>query len=387
MRIAIILFLLFINGILSAQVKFDMPLKGTPGKDFYIVNYVDHDTSKGLQDPFCGDKTYDGHQGTDMVLRSWKQADSGVEVYAVADGYVYKTNDGMFDRNKHGNNLGLGNYIAINHNNEVYSYYGHLRNGSIKVKYGDFVSAGQMIGYVACSGNCTDPHLHLEVYDNYGLRDPFEGKCQSTATLWNSQPLYDTSTKLIETGFVPYLPNLDTLRERYLVKDTFDINDTIVCFWALMQGLKKGDSSRVDWYTPSGQFWYSYAYQHSSDLWYAYTWTYINRPPVNIPGKWTAKYYVKGKLITSQIFYFSALNGITNNEKQAEDIRIFPNPATNEITIENAPREAFQYKIINPEGKILQAGTLNSNKLSISGLKPGVYYLSIKGVMTLLIRQ
>ncbi len=387
MKITFIFFLLLFSGILSAQVKFDMPLKGTPGKDFYIVNYFDHDTSTGLKDPSCGDKTYEGHEGTDMVLRSWKQADSGVAVYAVADGYVYKTNDGMYDRNKHGNKLGLGNFIAINHNNEVYTYYGHLRNGSVKVKYGDFVYAGQMIGYVACSGNCTDPHLHLEVYDNIGLRDPFTGNCQSTASLWNKQPAYDTSTKLIETGFVPYLPNLDTLRERYLVKDTFGVNDTMVCFWALMQGLKKGDSSRVDWYAPGGKFWYSYSYQHASNLWYAYIWTYITRPPANMPGTWSAKYYVKGKLITSQNFYFDVVNGIAGKESHADRIRIFPNPAKDELRLFNAPPESLSYKIIDPQGKTLQTGFISSNILPINSLKPGVYCLSIKGQMLLFMKQ
>ena len=371
-----------------AQVKFNLPLKGKPGKDFYIVNYVDHDTTTNLRDPFCGDKTYDGHTGTDMVLRSWKLADSGVGVYAAADGVVYLTKDGMYDRNKHKNTQGFGNFIAINHNFQLFSYYAHLRKGSLKVKYGDSVKAGQLIGLVACSGNCTDPHLHFEVYDYYSnLLDPFSGPCQKNASLWNSQPLYDTSTKLIETGFVPYEPNLDTLRERYLVRDTFTLKDTIVCFWALMQGLKKGDSSRVDWYTPGGTFWYSYGYAHSSNLWYAYTWTYINRPPSNMPGTWEARYYVKIKLITSQKFYFSTITGTETNLTNMAPLRIFPNPAGNEINIENMPHSPSSYFIYDARGSMVQSGALSSNMLYINKLAKGNYTLEINGLVCKFIKN
>jgi len=49
-----------------------MPLKGAQGRDFFIDNYVDHDSTAGIKDAFCGTKTYDGNKGADMILRSFK---------------------------------------------------------------------------------------------------------------------------------------------------------------------------------------------------------------------------------------------------------------------------------------------------------------------------
>ena len=48
------------------------------------------------------------------------------------------------------------------------------------VKVGDTVKEGEPIGMIGSSGNSTDPHLHLEVYDiNSNIVDPFAGACQS----------------------------------------------------------------------------------------------------------------------------------------------------------------------------------------------------------------
>ena len=123
--------LIFLCSAAHAQVKFSQPLQGTSGQDYWIVNYVDHDLTGGLLNYACSNKTYDGHEGTDYVLRSFKTMDSGVVVYAMADGIVFKTKDSLFDRSKVKNNLGLGNYVAINHGGEYWAYYGHLKKFSL----------------------------------------------------------------------------------------------------------------------------------------------------------------------------------------------------------------------------------------------------------------
>lgn len=42
----------------------------------------------------------------------------------------------------------------------------HLRNGSVRVRAGDAVTAGQPIGACGNSGNTTQPHVHLQVSDS-----------------------------------------------------------------------------------------------------------------------------------------------------------------------------------------------------------------------------
>jgi murein DD-endopeptidase MepM/ murein hydrolase activator NlpD len=47
----------------------------------------------------------------------------------------------------------------------VYAFYAHLQPGSIKVKVGDKVRRGQVLGLVGNSGNSTEPHLHFHLSD------------------------------------------------------------------------------------------------------------------------------------------------------------------------------------------------------------------------------
>jgi len=58
-----------------------------------------------------------------------------------------------------------GNYVAIDHGNGEVSVYAHLKPGSVNVKVGDVVKAGQVIGLLGSSGNSTEPHLHFQVCD------------------------------------------------------------------------------------------------------------------------------------------------------------------------------------------------------------------------------
>ena len=58
-----------------------------------------------------------------------------------------------------------GNQVAIDLGGNRYALYAHLIPGSIRVKEGDTVKAGQVIAKLGNSGNSTEPHLHLQVSD------------------------------------------------------------------------------------------------------------------------------------------------------------------------------------------------------------------------------
>lgn len=58
-----------------------------------------------------------------------------------------------------------GNYVVIDHGNGEYSLSAHLMPGSVRVKIGDAVKVGQVIGRVGSSGNSTEPHLHFQICD------------------------------------------------------------------------------------------------------------------------------------------------------------------------------------------------------------------------------
>ena len=58
----------------------------------------------------------------------------------------------------------IGNHIVIRHGDE-YSFYAHLKPGSLRVKVEDTVTRGQPIAAVGSSGSSTEPHLHFHVCD------------------------------------------------------------------------------------------------------------------------------------------------------------------------------------------------------------------------------
>jgi murein DD-endopeptidase MepM/ murein hydrolase activator NlpD len=63
----------------------------------------------------------------------------------------------------------LGNYVLIDHGQSEFSLCAHLKPGSVRVKPGDQVKAGDVIGNLGSSGNSTEPHLHFQITDKPDL--------------------------------------------------------------------------------------------------------------------------------------------------------------------------------------------------------------------------
>ncbi|WP_156723475.1 M23 family metallopeptidase [Streptomyces apocyni] len=60
----------------------------------------------------------------------------------------------------------LGNHVVLDLGDGVYAAYAHLRQGSLAVRPGDRVTAGQLIGRCGNSGNSSEPHLHFQLMDS-----------------------------------------------------------------------------------------------------------------------------------------------------------------------------------------------------------------------------
>ena len=58
-----------------------------------------------------------------------------------------------------------GNHVVLNLGHGRYALYAHLKPGSVRVKKGDLVRRGQVLGLVGTSGNSSEPHLHFHVID------------------------------------------------------------------------------------------------------------------------------------------------------------------------------------------------------------------------------
>jgi murein DD-endopeptidase len=95
----------------------------------------------------------------------------GAEALAVADGVITETLDGV-PLNVPGEhsravpitleNIG-GNHIVLDIGGGHYAFYAHLQPGSLRVKLGDRVRRGQVLGLVGNTGNSTEPHLHFHI--------------------------------------------------------------------------------------------------------------------------------------------------------------------------------------------------------------------------------
>jgi len=96
------------------------------------------------------------------------------DVHAVADGTVVETLNTLDDQvpgklpdpstiNIH--NID-GNHVVTDLGGGYYAFYAHMRKGSVAVKRGDHVKAGQVIGKLGNTGNTSAPHLHFHIMDS-----------------------------------------------------------------------------------------------------------------------------------------------------------------------------------------------------------------------------
>jgi murein DD-endopeptidase MepM/ murein hydrolase activator NlpD len=108
----------------------------------------------GRSDPFTGEPEY--HSGLDI------SAQKGQSVYATADGVVQSA----------GYTGDYGNLIVVKHEFGLSTRYGHL--SSYKVKAGDSVKRGDIIGLVGSTGRSTGAHLHYEILVNGQLMNPLK---------------------------------------------------------------------------------------------------------------------------------------------------------------------------------------------------------------------
>lgn len=100
-------------------------------------------------------KTVKFHAGLDF------SAPQGTPIYATADGRVTTAGN---------KSNGFGNHVIINHGFGYETLYGHMVR--VKVRNGQIVKRGEVIGWVGSTGKSTGPHLHYEVHKGGRNIDP-----------------------------------------------------------------------------------------------------------------------------------------------------------------------------------------------------------------------
>jgi len=122
------------------------------------------------------------HKGTDYA------AAVGTPIMATANGTVTKAN---YSR-------GNGNYVKIKHNSTYATQYLHMKRR--KVRVGQYVKQGDVIGWVGMTGNTSGPHVCYRFWKNGRQVDPFKQK------LPEAKPI----SKKLKDQFLTYIEPVKT---------------------------------------------------------------------------------------------------------------------------------------------------------------------------------
>ena len=114
-----------------------------------------------------------GRRFTADSLKNESYYAEGVDALAVADGIVASVKDGIPENIPGPASRAVpitletvgGNFVILDIGQGRYAFYAHLKPGSLRVRPGDRVRKGQVIGLVGNSGNSTEPHLHFHLMD------------------------------------------------------------------------------------------------------------------------------------------------------------------------------------------------------------------------------
>ncbi|WP_348525087.1 M23 family metallopeptidase [Marinicella meishanensis] len=298
-----IIFFALASSSVLAQGPLVWPLNHEIHNKTYISNYMDQNpTSNFFRDHSCGTTHgYDGHHGTDMAVNSFRDSDQEVGVVAAQSGVVTSATSNQPDRNFWPPYDGTGNGVWIRHDDGQYALYWHMRKDSITVQVGDRVEQGQLLGYVASSGNTPIPHLHFQVNNSQNFSDavdPFAGNCNPHEGLWENQIDYvsDDPLRVLDAGvtlemgfqgvyqFGPLVP----LKERLIQPVGIASDEAMIAIWAQFQG-NVGDQLTMIVLDPSGDRFYTSNYTLSTKR--RYGW-YVDAVPFMVneeaaKGVWT----------------------------------------------------------------------------------------------------
>jgi murein DD-endopeptidase MepM/ murein hydrolase activator NlpD len=139
------------GGLYIVHVKADVvPPPGTklfswPEDNYYLTQGYGYTT-------YAKRGAYGGapHNGIDIA------SGFGTPIKAIGEGQIVAN----------GSNKGWGNWIAIQHPNNMVSVYGHMSSLAL-LSVGSRVARGQVIGYEGNTGNATGSHLHLSLYREF----------------------------------------------------------------------------------------------------------------------------------------------------------------------------------------------------------------------------
>ena len=113
------------------------------------------------------------------------KAHNGVDYAAKRNTPIMASGDGVISFL--GRQSGYGRTIEIKHGGNIKTLYAHLEKFENKLKVGNKIKQGDIIGYVGDSGQATGPHLHFEFWQGDVRTDPVKVKLPSANPVDSSQ--------------------------------------------------------------------------------------------------------------------------------------------------------------------------------------------------------
>ncbi|MEX0280610.1 MAG: M23 family metallopeptidase [Arenibacterium sp.] len=247
----------------ASDFRMGLPVDCTLGDTCYIQQYMDRDPGPGASDYSCGPLSYDGHKGTDFALPTRADMTRGVNVLAVADGYVTALRDGMADGfyspNRDSKIAGreCGNGVLLTHSDGYETQYCHLKSGSITVKNGDQVTAGQPLGQIGLSGKTEFPHLHISLRRDGVEIDPFDRDMtpdcgSSELTHWHEPVPAYRGGGLLDVGMSDQVPLYADVQAGTAGVDELAPDTRALVVYGFAYGVRKGDMMRLQITGPDG---------------------------------------------------------------------------------------------------------------------------------------
>jgi len=300
-----------------------LPVACEVGRTCFIQNYVDADASDGAKDYRCGTLTYNDHNGTDFRVPSIAAQRRGVNVLAAADGKVLRVRDGVPDRSvrekgrESVRGTECGNGMVIAHGDGWETQYCHMAAGSITVKSGEAVKAGQPVGRVGLSGLTEYPHLHFMVRKEGKVVDPFAyeaapGSCGGGRLLWAdalAHALVYRDSAVLNSGFATEAVTMEAIEDGSADDAAPAPDSPVIVAFVRAIGLKGGDVQSLTLRGPDGAVVArNEAKPLDRDKAQVMLFTGKKRPAAGWPrGTYTAIYTVErdGKTVLKQDFAFT----------------------------------------------------------------------------------
>ncbi len=138
---------------------------GNGGRDASGNSHRNPDDTGPRNQRFAYDFIKD-HKGDGKNLEDYEAF--GSEVIAPAGGIISQVINGSKDIPIGESDWVVicGNMVVIDHENEEWSVLAHLKHNSIKVKVGDKVKQGDLLGLCGNTGNTTEPHMHYHLQND-----------------------------------------------------------------------------------------------------------------------------------------------------------------------------------------------------------------------------